>query len=176
MNQKFKFPHSTMKIRSLKKEIVIHAAQEDVFSFMDDLSKTGMHMSEKSMMMMGSKLALEHLSGPARGVGAVYHWHGKVMGMRIDITEKITTWIENREKIWETIGRPKIILLGWYRMILKTSAVKEGTLTSLQIDFTPPEGFFYRILYSLFSGWYCNWCLTNMLNVKIAPADKSLAS
>ena len=130
-------------------------------------------MSENSMMMMGSKLTLEHLSGPERGVGAIFRWLGKIMGMEIDITERITTWIENREKVWETIGQPKIILLGWYRMILKTSAVKEGTLTSLQIDFTPPSGFFYKILYFLFSGWYCNWCLNNMLGGDIMAADKN---
>jgi hypothetical protein len=39
---------------------------------MDDFSKTGMHMTESSMMMMGSKLTLEKLSANASGVGASY--------------------------------------------------------------------------------------------------------
>ena len=151
-------------MKSLKKEIIIHSSPQKVFSFMDNLSKTGMHMSENSMMMMGSKLILEQLSGPLQGVGATFHWYGKVMGMSIDITETVTKWTENHEKIWETIGTPKIILLGWYRMILKTEPAKEGTLASLQIDYTPPSGLFHNILYFFLSHYYCNWCLNNMLN------------
>ena len=59
---------------------------------MDDLSKTEMHMSENSMMMMGNKLMLEQLPGSSRGVGATFHWFGKVMGMPIDIIETVTEW------------------------------------------------------------------------------------
>lgn len=40
-------------MRSLKKDIIINAPLEIVFARMDDLSKTGMHMSKNSMMMMG---------------------------------------------------------------------------------------------------------------------------
>ena len=53
---------------TLQKEIVVRAPVEKVFSFIDDLSKTGMHMSEGSMM--AGTLRLEHLSGPEKGVGA----------------------------------------------------------------------------------------------------------
>ena len=151
-------------MKSLKKEIIIPVLPENVFSFMDDVSKTGMHMSENSMMMMGSKLILEQIPGPSKGIGATFHWYGKVMRMPVDITETVTTWRENREKVWETTGTPKIILLGWYRMILKTEPAKDGTCVSLQIDYTQPNGWFYKILYFFLSNWYCNWCLSNMLN------------
>lgn len=130
---------------------------------MDDLSKTGMHMSENSIMMMGSKLVLEQMPGPSKGVGATFHWNGKVMGMPVDIIETVTKWVENKEKVWETIGSPKIIILGWYRMRLKTASANEGTNTSLQIEYTEPKGWFYKILSFLFAGWYGRWCLNNML-------------
>lgn len=99
-------------MKSLKKEMIIHYPPKEVFAFMDDLSKTGMHMTENSIMMMGSKLMLEQLPGPSRGVCATFHWHGKVMGMQVDITETVTKWIEDQENVWETIGTPKIIILG----------------------------------------------------------------
>jgi len=163
-----------VKIKSLKKELSIQAPPEKVFAFMDDLSKTGMHMSQSSMMMMGSKLTLEQLEGPSKGVGATFHWSGKVMGMPIDITETVTKWIENKEKVWETIGSPKIIILGWYRMILKIESVKKGTLTSLEIEYTKPNGWFYKIMSFLFSGWYSRWCLNNMLNDTKNHLEKSI--
>jgi hypothetical protein len=151
-------------MNTLKKEIIIYTSPQKVFSHMDDLSKTGMHMKENSMMMMGSKLSFERLEGPLQGIGTTYRWHGKIMGLPVDITETVTKWTENQEKVWETTGDPKIILLGWYRMILKLMPVKEGTLVSLQIDYTQPNGVFYNFLYFFLSRWYCHWCLNNMLN------------
>ena len=107
---------------------------------MDDLSKTGMPMSEGSMM--AGNLKLEHLSGPEKGVGATFRWKGKVMGFSLDFTETVTHWTENKEKIWETIGTPKLVILDWYRLLLKTLPVKEGTLTTLEIQYTRPKKFF----------------------------------
>ena len=68
-----------MKTKS--KSILIYSTLEKVFAQMDNFSKTGMHMTESSMMMMGSKLKLEQLSTNPTGVGAKYRWYGKMMGM-----------------------------------------------------------------------------------------------
>ena len=151
-------------MESLKKKLLIHAPVERVFPFMDDLSKTGMHMSESSMMMAGSKLKLEHFSGPEKGVGAAYRWSGKMLGFELDFTVVVTKWIENFEKVWETIGTPKLIILGWYLMRLKTEPVTEGTLASLEIQYTRPDGFFYKFLSILFARWYAEWCLARMMS------------
>ena len=66
------------------KNIRIHSLPDKVFAQMDDFSKTGTHMSESSMMMMGSKLKLQQLSINSTGVGAKYRWYGKMMGMTIN--------------------------------------------------------------------------------------------
>ena len=70
-----------MKTRS--KNIIIHSTPEKIFSQMDDFSKTGMHMSQSSMMMMGSKLSIEQVSTNVTGVGAKVRWYGKIMGMKL---------------------------------------------------------------------------------------------
>lgn len=150
--------------KSVKKEIIIKAPVEKVFSLMDDLSKTGMHMSERSVMMMGSKLTLEHLPSPEKGVGAKYRWKGKMMGFRLDFTVEVTKWIENKEKIWQTIGTPRLIILGQYLMRLKTEPQTEGTLASLEIEYTRPPGLFYGLLSLLLARSYANWCVNQMLN------------
>ena len=98
------------------KSILIHSSPEKVFSQMDDFSKTGMHMSESSMMMMGSKLKLEQLSINPTGVGASYRWYGKMMGMTMDFSETVTKWQSPKIKEWETVGEAKIIIMSWYRM------------------------------------------------------------
>lgn len=151
-----------MKTKS--KSILIHSTPEKVFSQMDDFSKTGMHMSESSMMMMGSKLKLEQISQMPTGVGAKYRWYGKMMGMTIDLNETVTKWQPPQLKEWETIGEAKIIIMSWYRMWFEIYNAKNGTIAKLSISYLPPKQWFYKILSFFFAGLYCNWCLNNMLN------------
>jgi hypothetical protein len=141
----------------------IQSTPEKVFTQMDDFSKTGMHMSENSMMMMGSKLSLRQISPNSTGIGAKYRWHGKMMGMTIDFEEAVTTWQPPVLKEWETIGDAKIIIMSWYRMWFEINPSDNGTLAKLSISYLPPKQWHLRILSFLFARMYCIWCLNNML-------------
>ncbi len=151
-----------MKTKS--KIIFIHSTPEKVFTQMDDFSKTGMHMGENSMMMMGSKLNLKQLSAYAIGVGATYRWYGKMMGMTIDFSETVTEWRRPVFKKWEIVGEAKIIIMSWYRMWFEIVPAENGTSAKLSISYLPPKEWYYKILSFFFARWYCNWCLNNMLN------------
>jgi hypothetical protein len=151
-----------MKTKS--KTIFILASPEKVFSQMDDFSKTGMHMSESSMMMMGSKLNLEQKSQNAVGRGASYRWYGKMMGMNIDFIENVTNWQPPKLKEWETSGEANIIIMSWYKMWFEISPFENGSVVKLSISYLQPKKWFYKLLSILFANWYCNWCLKNMLN------------
>ena len=146
------------------KSILIHSTPAKVFAQMDDFSKTGMHMTESSMMMMGSKLTLEQLSTNATGVGASYRWYGKMLGMTMDFRETVTMWLQNKLKEWETVGEAKIIIMSWYRMWFEISSSENGTIAKMSISYLPPKEWYYKILSFFFANLYCNWCLNNMLN------------
>ena len=146
------------------KSILIHSTPAKVFAQMDDFSKTGMHMTESSMMMMGSKLKLQQLSTNATGVGASYRWYGKMMGMTMDFSETVTKWEQNKLKEWETVGEAKIIIMSWYRMWFDISPSENGTIANISISYLLPEEWYYKILSFFFANWYCNWCLKNLLN------------
>jgi len=151
-----------MKTKS--KYVLIHSTPQKVFQQMDDFSKTGMHMSESSMMMMGSKLQLVQLSENSTGVGASYRWYGKMLGMIMDFSETVTRWEQNKLKEWEIMGNAKIIIMSWYRMWFEISPSEKGTFARISISYLPPKEWYYKILSFLFARWYCNWCLSNMLN------------
>lgn len=151
-------------MKTVDKNILIHSTPEKVFVQMDDFSKTGMHMSESSMMMMGSKLKLEQLSINSTGVGAKYRWHGKIMGMTMDFSETVTKWQPPKIREWETVGEAKIIIMSWYRMWFEIGPAENGTIAKLSISYLPPKEWFYKILSFFLAKWYCNWCLNNMLN------------
>ena len=151
-------------MKNKTKDIIIHSTPDKVFAQMDDFSKTGMHMTESSMMMMGSKLKLEQLSPNATGIGASYHWYGKMMGMTMDFNETVTKWQAPQLKEWEIVGDAKMIIMSWYRMWFEITPAENGANAKISISYLPPKRLFYKILSFFFARWYCNWCLNNMLN------------
>ena len=150
-------------MKTLSRNEYFHASRQEVFNTIDDLGVTGMHMTESSMMMMGSKLKLEFLTTSKTGPGSRYRWTGRMMGLTMDFTVEVTKWIQGVEKVWETIGEAKLILYSWYRMKLFLNEANEGTEAELSISYEKPKGFFKRILAFFFADWYCRWCLKKML-------------
>jgi hypothetical protein len=150
-----------MKILSRKESFT--ASPQQVFRTIDDLGVTGMHMTESSMMMMGSKLNLEFLTTHKTGLGSRYRWSGKMMGLTMDFTVEVKKWVEGKEKVWETAGPTKLIIYSWYRMTLKVKQAGEKTEAELSIAYKKPTGFLNRILCFLLADWYCRWCLRQML-------------
>ena len=163
-------------MKTKTKNIFIRSTPEKVFAQMDDFSKTGMHMTESSMMMMGSKLKLEQLSTNATGVGASYHWYGKMMGMTMDFKERVTKWQSPLLKEWETFGDAKMIIMSWYRMWFEITPAENVTIVKLSISYLPPKEWYYKILSFLFARWYCNWCLNNMLNDTKRDLEKMITA
>ena len=162
-------------MKTISKNTLIHSSREKVFTQMDDFSKTGMHMTESSMMMMGSKLKLELLSTNATGVDACYHWYGKLMGMTMDFSEIVTKWQTPILKEWETIGEARIIIMSWYRMWFEITTVENATNAKISITYRLPKEWYFKILSFLFAIRYCNWCLNNMLNDTKKNVEKKLA-
>jgi hypothetical protein len=150
-------------MKTLSRTETFKATPELVFKTIDDLGVTGMHMTNSSMMMMGSKLKLEFLTTNKTGVGSRYRWTGKMMGLMMDFTVEVTKWINGVEKVWETIGNPQLIIYSRYRMKLRVSEINKTTQAELSISYEKPKGFFNRILCFFLADWYCRWCLKKML-------------
>jgi hypothetical protein len=150
-------------MKTLKRIETYRSTLESVFKCLDDLGVTGMHMTESSMAMMGTKLDLNFLTENHSGPGSRYRWTGKIVGMTMDFTVEVTRWVENQEKIWETIGTPKLIIYSWYRMQLRLLSTSNGTQAELSISYEKPKGWLNRLLSFLLADWYCKWCLRHML-------------
>ena len=151
-----------MKTKS--KSILIHSTPEKVFAQMDDFSKTGMHMSESSMMMMGSKLKLEQLSTNPTGVGAKYRWYGKMMGMTMDFSETVTKWQPPNSKNGKQSVKQKLLSCHGIACGLKLLLLKTELSQNFQSATCRQRNGTLKILSFFFAKWYCNWCLNNMLN------------
>ena len=85
---------------TLSRSVTIEAPAERVFAYVDDIRNLARHMSEsRSMPMMGSKLKLEIMTPEPTGVGAVYRYSGRMMGLTIDFSETVTKYVAGREKV-----------------------------------------------------------------------------
>ena len=150
-------------MKTLSKSIIIHSSPEKVFVYMDNIADTGMHMTKGSKPMMGSKLELKQLSENATGLNSKFRWYGKMMGFTMDFTVVVTKWIKDKEKVWETIGEAKMIILGWYQIRLVILQERENTKAELSISYTNPKNIFFKIIAFFLAPFYANWCLNNML-------------
>lgn len=151
-------------MKSIERMEIYDTAPEDVFMCIDNLGVTGMHMTQSSRMMMGSKLKLDYLTEQHNGLGTKYRWIGKMMGMTMDFTVEVTKWVDGKEKTWETVGESRMIIYSWYQMHLTTTPMfNKGTKAELSITYKKPKGLVNNILCFLLADWYCNWCLKQML-------------
>jgi hypothetical protein len=167
-------PDAFLKVRNMKtitRTSLFTSPALEVFRIIDDLGVTGVHMTESSMMMMGSKLILEYLTANRTGLNSKYRWYGKMMGIPMHFTVLVTKWNPGKEKVWETIGESKLVIYSWYRMALHLEESISGTFAILSISYKRPAGFWGKLLSYIFADIYCIWCLRKMLT----DANHSLA-
>jgi Polyketide cyclase / dehydrase and lipid transport len=143
----------------------IKASAESVFAYVDDIRNIGWHMTERSSMtMMGSRLELEIVSEQSTGLGATYRYSGTMMGLSLDFSESVTRYIPNQEKIWHTIGEPRLLIISSYEMRLAVEPLSAASSRlTISIAYELPLSTFWRIVGRLLAGPYSRWCLRQMV-------------
>ena len=143
----------------------IRATAESVLAYVDDIRHVGWHMTERSSMaMMGSRLKLEILSEQPTGLGATYRYSGTMMGLSLDFSESVTRYVPNREKIWRTIGEPRLLIISSYEMrqaVEPLSAVLSRLTISIAYDL--PRSPLGHVVGRLLARPYSRWCLRQMV-------------
>jgi hypothetical protein len=150
-------------MQTYSNEISIHATPQRVFAFMDEIRNTGMHMMKSSMAMMGSKLQIKQISQNGTGLHATFRWFGTMLGFPLDFTVRVTRWEEHKEKVWETVGEARLLILSWYRMRLSLTPEGAGTKVRLGIEYAPPTNLFWKCVAFVLAPLYASWCVTSML-------------
>ena len=149
---------------TVSETVDIQAPAERVFAYIDDIRNLGWHMTEQSSMaMMGSRLTLEILSDQATGLGATYHYSGTMMGLSIDFSESVTMYVPQREKVWRTIGEPRLLIIASYEMRLAVEPLSPAaSRLTIVIVYELPRSGFWRIVGFMLARSYSRWCLRRM--------------
>ena len=148
-------------MKTVSETVEIQAPAQEVFAHIDDIRNVGWHMTEQSSMaMMGSKLTVEVLSERPTGLGETYRYSGKIMGLTLDFSESVTKYVANREKVWRTIGAPRLLIMASYEMRLAVEPQPpSASRLTISIAYELPRPPFWMVLGILLAGWYSRWCL-----------------
>ncbi len=140
----------------------VGAAADAVFAHWDDHSRLSTHMSESSGMMAGSRMAVELDATQGRSVGAIIRMRGRVLGIPLFVEEIVTDRNPPLRKVWETTGRPELLVIGSYRMGYEIAPQAEASRLRVFIDYALPNGPSSRWLGRLFGTFYARWCTRRM--------------
>jgi hypothetical protein len=141
----------------------IDASPEDVFAFIDDHSRFSSHMSESSWMMGGGRMSVEVDEARGQVVGSHIRLSGRVFGVSLHLDEVVTRRDPPTNKVWETVGVPRLLVIGAYSMGVQITPERGGSRLRVFIDYRLPEGSVTYWLGRLFGGLYARWCIDQML-------------
>lgn len=142
--------------------VQLPARPEEVFAFADDHRHLAGHMNEKSMMMAGSRLTSEIDGNGAREIGDHVRMGGRVMGVHVELDEVVSERDVPSHKAWETVGTPKLLVIGPYKMGFDVSPSHGGAELRVSIDYDLPRRNAW--LGRLLGRSYARWCLRQMTN------------
>jgi len=97
--------------------------------------------------------------------GSVIRMTGAILGLKLSVEEVVTVHEPPHRKAWQTIGAPRLLIVGRYRMGFDIAPAGRGSQVTVFIDYDLPCGLSGHLLGRLFGRMYARWCVRTM------PAD-----
>lgn len=151
----------TKSLRHYEETSSISASPEELFAYVDDHKRFSSHMNQSSWMMGGGKMDVSVDGGNGQKVGSHIRLSGTAFGMKLFLDEVVTHHEPPYLKIWETVGIPKLLVVGSYCMGIEIKLQNNGSRLRVYIDYDLPIRNVW--LGELFSGIYAKWCVRQMI-------------
>jgi hypothetical protein len=139
----------------------VNATPELLSAELDDHERLSAHMMQSSAMMAGSKMRFDFDEDGGRAVGSKIRMSGQILGIPLELEEVITERDPPKHKAWETIGTPRLLVIGGYRMGFDIEPRGNGARLTVFIDYNEPKSP-WTIVGRLFGPVYARWCTVNM--------------
>ena len=133
-----------------------------LFDYLDDHARLAAHMSTSSWMLAGSRMTINLDTGKGQTVGSHIRLSGRFLGIPLAVDEAVTERTPPARKAWETIGEPRLIVIGPYRMGFEITPSEARSRLRVFIDYALPRGAFSKILGRLLGPTYARWCTESM--------------
>jgi len=148
--------------RHYEQAVAVRAFPEDIFERADDHAWLAGHMASSSWMMGGGTMTMCVDDQHGRAIGSHITMTGRVFGISLFLDEIVTERVPPWKKAWETVGTPRLLVIGAYRMGFQTLRDDGSSRVTVFIDYDLPLT--QRWLGLLFGDMYARWCVTQMVN------------
>jgi len=142
----------------------VAAPADSVFAYADDPARMSSHMSKSSWMMGGGRMRTELDAGRGQTVGSRIRLSGRVFGLDFAVDEIVIERVPPQRKAWQTIGSPRLLVIGHYRMGFEIASQENGSLLRVYINYALPQNMLARPFGLLFGRYYARWCTRQMVS------------
>lgn len=142
--------------------VIVQASVERVFTWLDDQTRLAQHMSKRSWKMGWGKMEVEVDARRGRAVGSHIVLHGRILGVQLFLEEVVIEHEPPLKKSWETVGEPRLLVVGPYRMAFDLESVGTASKLRVAIDYLAPTKGIPQLLGRMFGRAYAKWCVRQM--------------
>ena len=147
--------------RHYEESTLISASPAELFAYVDDHKRFSSHMGKSSLMMGGGRMDVSTDEGRGQRVGSHILLGGRALGINLFLDEVVTRHEPPLVKTWETVGIPKLLIVGCYRMGIEIKPQDTQSHLRVFIDYDLPTTNIW--LGRLFSDVYAKWCVQQMI-------------
>ena len=133
-----------------------------VFEHIDRPERLSAHMSRKSWQLGGTSMSIETDDQTGRAVGSHIRLRGRMLGIALDVECVVVNRVASQLKEWETVGTPRLLVIGSYRMALRIVPDNGGSMVTIAIDYAMPTRGWERLLAGALGRIYARWCVRQM--------------
>lgn len=147
--------------RHRQASVQVAATPERLFAHLDDQTRLAAHMARPSMMMGGGRMTYDFDERRGQAVGSHIRMGGRAFGLELFVDEVVTERIPPRRKVWRTVGRPRLIIIGDYEMGFEATPAPDGCALRVWIDYELAPAGPGRLVPALADA-YARWCVERM--------------
>ena len=147
---------------------IVRASPETLFAHLDDHTHLSAHMEKPSWRTLGGYMRMHADEASGRQVGSKLTLEGAVLGIKLFVEEQVTVREPPVQKRWQTIGTPKLLVIGPYEMGFSISPDPRGSSLLVSIDYSLCAQGMSRWLSVSFAGAYARWCTRQMVRTRSA--------
>jgi len=148
--------------RHCEAECEVRAQPSSIFEYIDRPERLSAHMARRSWQLAGASMAVETDAEGGRAVGSRIRLTGRMLGIHLYVEGEVVHREPPRLKAWETIGEPRLLVIGRYRMMVSIEAHGDRSHVVIAIDYALPAKEPARWLGMLFGPLYATWCVRQM--------------
>lgn len=142
----------------------------DLFDLLDDPQRLGGHMERRFWRTLGTRMGYRFDARGGRAVGSRMSLEGDLWGWRVGVEQQVVAHDPPHRKAWETLGEPRLIVVGHYRMGFEIHPATAGSVVRVWLDYCIPSWRPRAIARALAAG-YASWCVRQMTRDAVRLAD-----